>query len=102
MTPEQASDALRSTSDAIRAAGEEATAEPLLKMASQVAQEVRALAAQSGHSIGIRVASKDRGIRLTVTGRQAGRYRQLVERRIDTLMPEVKTEIRAMVTRRVK
>lgn len=74
----------------------------LEKAAVEVARMVRAEAARRGHSVGIRVVRRTNGVRVTVTGPQAGRYRAAVERALEDKVPQASAEIRAQITRRAK
>ena len=76
--------------------------QPLHDAAKSVAALIRANASRAGHSIAVRVVEKGDGVRLTVTGRHAGRYQTLAARELDARMPGAKAEIRAQVTRRAK
>jgi hypothetical protein len=74
----------------------------LLNAAKSAASLVRANASRNGHTVAVRVVSKSGGVRVTVTGPHASRYRQLMEREMDARMPDVHAEIRAQITRRAK
>jgi len=102
MKPDEAGRQLASLSEDVKAAGEGVSLEPLLQAAQQVAQQLRLQASRSGHSIGIRVAQRGQGVRLTVTGRHAIRYRRIASQELSQLMPGAQAEIRAQITRRVR
>lgn len=70
--------------------------------AIEVAKMVRAEAARRGDSVGIRVVRRTSGVRVTVTGPRAGRYRSAVEKALEAKVPNAAAEIRAQITRRAK
>lgn len=102
MTPEQAMRQLDGVVNDIRAAGEGVELEPLLKACQQVAQRVREQAARSGHSIAVRVVERGNGVRLTVRGPHAVRYRSMASRELAALIPDARADIRAQVTRKAR
>jgi hypothetical protein len=72
---------------------------PLLEAARQTASLVRANASRAGHSVQVRVVARGEGVRITVAGPQANRYREMVERQMDAMLPAARAEIRAQLTR---
>ena len=74
----------------------------LERKVTEVARAVRADAARNGHHIGIRVLRRTSGVRLTITGPQAARYRRPVETALAERVPSIEAEIRVMITRRAK
>lgn len=73
---------------------------PLVEAARQVASTVRANASRNGHTVAVRVVAKGDGVRLTVVGPHAMRYRVMAEKQMDEMMPGVHAQIRAQITRR--
>jgi len=88
--------------DDVRAAGTGVSLDPLLRAAKQAAGQVRIAASRAGHSVGIRVAQRGQGVRITVTGPQAVRYRSMIGAVLDQQMPGVGADIRAQITRKAK
>lgn len=82
--------------------GAEPDAGPLVEAAREVAALLKANASRSGHSIAVRVVEKHNGVRLTVTGPHAGRYKALAEREMNARAVGAKAEVRAQITRRAK
>jgi hypothetical protein len=76
--------------------------EPLMHAAREVASDIRVTASRAGHSVGVRLVERDGGVRITVTGPQANRYRLMMEKAMQTRLPGARAEIRSMITRRVK
>jgi hypothetical protein len=72
----------------------------LERAAREAAAVARAQAAQSRHSVSVRIVARHGGVRVTVQGPQATRYRALIERELNARIPDVKAEIRAQVTRK--
>ena len=85
----------------LKAAGENAPV-ILEKVATEVARSVRASATRNGHHVGIRVVRKTNGVRVTITGPQAARYRRPVQDELERRVPQIQAEIRTMITRRAK
>jgi hypothetical protein len=86
----------------IKAAGEHIDVTPLMQAAKAAANAVRTAAAQRRDPVGIRVVEKANGVRLTVTGPKAARYRSLLSQELNSRMPSAQAEIRALVTSKVK
>lgn len=80
----------------------QANADALMRAARRAAGTVRLHAARSHAVIGIRVSTKSDGVRVTITGRDAQRYRALMQTELERVMPDARAEIRAMITRRPK
>jgi hypothetical protein len=74
--------------------------EILERAAREVAAGVKGMAQRAGHNVAIRVVTRGDGVRLTVVGPQAVRYRRLVEEELKRRVPDVKAEIRTQITRR--
>jgi hypothetical protein len=74
----------------------------LLKIVNEIARSVRADATRHGHRVGIRVVQRTNGVRITVTGPHASRYRAPVEKAMRDRAPGAEAEIRVMLTRRAK
>lgn len=72
------------------------------KVANEVAKAVRNDAARHGHAVGVRVVRRTSGVRVTITGPQASRYRVPLEKALREKAPQAQAEIRAMITRRPK
>lgn len=83
----------------LKAAGENVPV-ILVKVVNEVAKSVRADAARNGHRVGIRVVRKTAGVRVTITGPQAARYRRPVQEELERRVPGIEAEIRMMITRR--
>jgi hypothetical protein len=80
----------------------EPNVESLVQAARQVAGNVRQVAARAGHSVGIRVLEKRNGVRITVTGPQAHRYRAMINEQLERSRPETADDIRAQITRKIR
>lgn len=74
----------------------------LLRAARSAAANVNAIAVRAGHNVGIRVSERPNGIRISVTGPQAKRYRAVVKAELDRLRPETADDIRAQITRKIR
>jgi hypothetical protein len=72
------------------------------KIAKEIAQQVRLQAIRNGHSIGIRIVRRTNGVRITLTGPQAQRYRKPLEDAMRAQVPRAAAEIRVLMTRRAK
>lgn len=70
------------------------------KMVADIARDVRAEATRRRHQIGIRIARRREGVRITITGRDANRYRRPVQEALEKRAPLLKAEIRTMLTRK--
>lgn len=86
----------------LRAAGDRLDTSAMVHAAREVAATVRQQALHAGQHVGIRVVARHNGVRLTVTGPHASKYRGLVERELGAKAPQVRAEIRAQITRRAK
>jgi hypothetical protein len=102
MNPSDAGRGLDDQAAKIKAAGDHVDLTPLVQAARAAIQVVRAAAQQHRDPVGVRLVEKPNGIRLTVTGPKAARYRTLLEREMNARMPEATTEIRALITSKVK
>jgi len=102
MRPSEVNRELDDQAAKIKAAGEHLDVTPLVAAARAAIQAVRTAAQQNRDPVGVRLVEKPNGIRLTVTGPKAARYRTLLEREMNARMPEASTEIRALITSKVK
>lgn len=103
MTPDQAMVALAQKAAQVRNAGlPEDLLDSPIKIATQVAAQVRMEASRRGHGIGVRVSQKGAIVRVTVVGPYASRYRGAIADALTQRLPQVSTEVRAMITRRAK
>lgn len=75
---------------------------PLMGAARQIAQQVRLAASHAGDSVAIRVVHRRGGVRITVTGPRASKYRALMKDSMDRQMPQVQADVRAQITRRAR
>lgn len=98
MNPDQVHDALQARMAELKAAAAASDPAPLQRVARQVASQVREIAGREGHVISIRVIERPNGVRITVTGRYASRYRKMVEDRLGKLVPDAAVEIRTQIT----
>jgi hypothetical protein len=69
-------------------------------MVQTIARDVRSEAARKQHRIGIRIVRRREGVRITITGPDANRYRQPVQKLLEERAPLLKAEIRTMLTRK--
>lgn len=81
-------------------AATEGVGEPAQRAVQAIARDIRAEAARRGDRIGIRVLQRKDGVRLTVTGPAANKYRGAVQKAMESRAPAIKAEIRALLTRR--
>lgn len=102
VSPEEAIRLLEETTGDLAAAGAGVSTESLLTAMRTVGARVRDLALRNRHSIGVRVGMHGDRARLTITGRDAMRYRAIAERELDAQMPGIQADIRAQITRRPK
>lgn len=100
MKPEEAANELERRAESLRQAQPDAQA--IVRGLHEVASVVRATAARSGDSIGIRVLSRREGVRITVTGPRSARYKSLIQTEMDRRMPGITAEIRTMLTRKLR
>lgn len=98
MRPEESSRALDQVTERARAAANP-DPEPLVRAAKEAASIIRGNASAAHHSIAVRVVAKHNGVRVTITGRHAERYKALLTRELDARMPGARAEIRTMATR---
>lgn len=99
---EEAASRLRAQTEDIKAAGVGIEIEPLERACQQVAQRLRQQASRSGHPIGVKVVRRGDGVRMTVRGPQASRYRSMASRELQALVPNANAEIRAQITRKTR
>lgn len=102
MNPQEVGGALSDQVARIKAAGEQVDVTPLMQAAKAAANAVRMAAAQRRDPVGVRLVEKPGGVRVTVTGPKAARYRNLLEQELASRMPQAKAEIRALITSKVK
>ncbi|MEP7036248.1 MAG: hypothetical protein ABI934_11725 [Actinomycetota bacterium] len=69
----------------------------IVEVARHCALAVKQAAAHDGTAVGIRVYAHDGGVRMTVIGPHAGRYRDMLRHMFDQEMPQAVAEIRAQV-----
>lgn len=93
---------LHGTADAIRAAGENPDITPLLNAAHDAASAVREIASQSREAVRIRVVAAPRGVRVTVVGARAGKYRALMERALEQRYPAAEAAVRADIQAQIR
>lgn len=93
---------LQERAERLRAAGTSPDIEELLHAAREVAAGIKAAASRNGHQVGVRVVQRSTGVRITITGPQATRYRAMAQQGMDRRMPGVEAVIRAQITRRAK
>jgi len=70
--------------------------------ARAAASDVRSSAARAHDRVGVRIVRKGDGIRITLVGPAANKYRAFMARGMQQRMPGVMAEIRTQVTRRIK
>lgn len=102
MNPLEAQAALDARTERIRAAAEAGDPAPLVRTARDIASVVRDSAGRNGHVISIRVIERPRGVRITVSGRHAARYRSLVEQKLNRAVPDHAAEIRSQITQKAR
>ena len=101
MNPAQAMAAMNARAEVLAAGGAPDPAS-LVRAAKAAAGKVRQLAASSGHSVSIRVIERPNGVRISVSGHQAHRYRAVVTAELDRLRPETKADLAAAITRKIR
>jgi hypothetical protein len=98
MTPHEANSLLEARTAQIKAAAAAADPAPLQRAARQVGAAVKDIAGRQGHVIEVRVVERPNGVRLTVKGRYAARYRRMVETTMARVVPQAAVEIRTQIT----
>lgn len=101
MNHDQAAAKLAANLDQLRD-GPQKALEVFVAEAKAVATSVRQIAQRSGHSIDIRVIVKGNAVRVTVKGPQAVRYKAIIKRELEKRVPNARTELRAMTTRKTR
>jgi hypothetical protein len=101
MTPDQAVAELQRRAERLRQAADGVQV-PALTAAREVAGLVKLTAARNGHGINIRVVETGNAVRLTITGRAANHYRQVVRTELEKRAPAIRAEIRTLLTRRAR
>jgi len=99
MTPAEAASVQREETQRLALAVQEPF-DQLEHAATEVARMVRQDAQRNGRSVGIRVVRKASGVRVTVTGPSAARYRRVVQDELERRIPEIGAEVRARITRK--
>ena len=74
----------------------------LVRAAKLAAGIVRHRAVRAGHIVSIRVIERPNGVRISVSGPQAHRYRKVIGAELDRLKPETAADIRAQITRKIR
>lgn len=85
-----------------RAAGEVVDVEALQLAAKTAAGTVLTLAQRSGHPVAIKVTAKANGVRISVTGPKAHRYRQIVSAELERLSPTTAADLRLQILRKIR
>lgn len=101
MNPEDATRKLTEKAEQLRKADEGVTSAGL-RAVREVAAGVKGRAQRVGDRLDVRVVERRDGVRLTVAGRHAARYRQLIRDELARRAPDVQTEIRAQITGRTR
>lgn len=89
-------------SELVAHAAEQVDLMPLERAVRDAAAAVRTVAARSHDQVGVRMIRKAGGVRVTVTGPRAQKYRALFSRELEQRMPGAKAEIRAQILRRTR
>lgn len=71
------------------------------RQAQSAAATIASTAARAHHKVGVRIVQQGQGIRVTLTGPAASRYRAAMARELNARMPGVAAEISTQITRRV-
>ena len=100
MRPEQIAAGLAAKRKAIP--GPETAIEGLEQVAKEVASQVRGMAARNRHQIQVRVVRKQDGVRVTIVGHNAIRYRRIAESELARRKPDAAAIVRAQVTRKTR
>lgn len=69
------------------------------RVISDIAREVRAMAARRGDYIRIRTTRSNKSVRISITGARAEDYRHAVESALASRAPQVTADIRTALTR---
>lgn len=77
----------------------QANSDALMRAARRAAEPVRLSAARHHSIIGIRISVKADGLRVTMTGRDAQRYENLMKTELARVMPAARQEIRELIRR---
>lgn len=84
------------------AAGEMVDIGTLQRAAKQAAATALVTAQRAGHSVGIRVMERANGVRITVTGPKAHRYRAIVNAELERLAPTTSAEVSSQIVRKIR
>jgi hypothetical protein len=93
---------LHAAADTLKDAGEHPDVTPLLNAAHDAASAVRDIALQSREPVRIRVVAAPRGVRVTVVGARAGKYRALMERALEQRYPATEAAVRADIQAQIR
>lgn len=83
-------------------AGQAVDLEALHRAASQVASQVLIMAQRAGHSLSIKVTDRPDGVRISVTGSKAHRYRTIINAELERLSPQTAAEVQAQIVRKIR
>ena len=97
---EQGPDELENRLEALRNA--QPTSEVLMRSVHEVASLVKITASRAGDAVGIRMVNRREGVRITVIGPRAQRYKSLIAAEMERRFPQIKTEIRAQISRKTR
>lgn len=98
MNFEQAPDELDRLAAQMR--GVQPDSQAVMRSVHEVASLVRASAARAGDSVGVRVLSRQEGVRITVIGPRAARYKGMIQTEMSKRLPSIQTEIRTQIARK--
>lgn len=101
MRPAQAMALMNTRTEAL-AAGAHPDPESLIRAAKMAATKVSRLAVISGHQVNIKVMAKTNGVRISVSGPKAHRYRAIITEELNRTRPETKADIVAQLTRKIR
>ena len=98
----QAMAAMSARTEKVAAAGKVVDPEALQRAANTAAGKVRKMAFAAGHSVGIKVSARANGVRVSVTGPKAHRYRAILTSELNRIQPETAADIKAQITRKIR
>lgn len=84
------------------AAGQTVDLEALHRAAKQVASHVLVMAQRAGHGVSIKVTERPDGVRISVTGSKAHRYRTIINAELERLAPQTAAEVHAQIIRKIR
>jgi hypothetical protein len=76
--------------------------EALQRAAKAAAAKALATAQSSGHSVAIKVTARTNGVRISVTGSKAHRYRTIVGAELERLSPTTAADLKAQIIRKIR